>query len=71
MPKEKLFDSILKDTNSVVIHCQNILRNASIESIIALGMITVFVNVITKGSIMKVMNQKTGNDDYSMVFYAI
>ena len=37
----------------------------------ALGMITVFVNVMTKGSIMEVMNQKTGKNDYSIVFYAI
>ena len=65
------FNSILKDTNSVVIHCQNILKNVSIESLMALGMITVFVNVMTKGSIMEVMNQKTGKNDYSIVFYAI
>jgi len=37
----------------------------------ALDMITVFVNVMTKGSIMEVMNQKTGKNDYSIVFYAI
>jgi len=34
-------------------------------------MITVFVNVMTKGSIMEVMNQKTDKNDYSIVFYAI
>ena len=43
----------------------------SIETLMALGMITVFVNVMTKGSIMEVMNQKTGKNDYSIVFYAI
>ncbi len=31
----------------------------------ALGMITVFVNVMTKGSIMEVKNQKTGKNDYN------
>ena len=36
-----------------------------------LGMITVFVNVMTKGSIMEVMNQKIGKNDNSIVFYAI
>ncbi len=41
----------LKEKNSVVIHCQNILRNVSIETLMALGMITVFVNVMTKGRI--------------------
>ena len=67
----RLFNSILKDTNSVIIRCQNILRNVSIETLMALGMITVFVNVMTKGSIMEVMNQKTGKNDYSIVFYTI
>ena len=50
-------NSILKDTNSVVIHCQNILRNVSIESLMVLGMITVFVNVMTKGNTIEVMHQ--------------
>jgi len=40
----------------------------SIETLMVLGMITVFVNVMTKGSIMEVMNQKTGKNDYSIVF---
>jgi len=71
IPLKNYNNSILKDTNSVVIHCQNILRNVSIETLMALGMITVFVNVMTKGSIMEVMNQKTDKNDYSIVFYAI
>jgi len=34
-------------------------------------MITVFVNVMTKVSIMEVMNQKTDKNDYSIVFEMI
>ena len=49
---------VLKDANSNVKHCQNILKIVMIESLMALGMITVFVNVMTKESMIAVMSQK-------------
>ena len=51
-------NNILKDTNSTLKHCQNILKIVRIEQLMALGMITVFVNVMTKESMIAVMNQK-------------
>ena len=56
--KAIITNNILKDTNSTLKHCQNILKIVRIEPLMALGMITVFVNVMTKESMITVMNQK-------------
>ena len=56
--KAIITNNILKDTNSTFKHCQNILKIVRIEPLMALDMITVFVNVMTKESMIVIMNQK-------------
>ena len=63
-PIERMFISVLtvcyvlKDANFTLKHCQNILKIVRKEPLKDLGMITVFVNVMTKESMITVMNQK-------------
>ena len=62
-PIERMFISVLtvcyvlKDANFTLKHCQNILKIVWIDLLMALGMIC-FVNVMTKESMIAVMNQK-------------